>query len=382
MRRESFTANQQKHLVRTVRDQWAFVPPLLPPAFELDFPTIRQLAEAERALGELRGLTRKPRDVSLLVRPFMRREAVLSSRIEGTMADVEQLVLFEEAPARVDQTDAREVANYFSALFMGMEFVDDGNDISLWLIRQLHQRLMQGVRGQDKNPGQFRSVQNAIGSRGEDVTQATYLPPPPTELDTLLRDIERFINDRGELPLLVKIAAAHYQFEAIHPFNDGNGRVGRLLITLMLARENALPLPLLYASAYFEEHRDDYYDALLAVSQNADWLNWIGLFNTAVTTQAQDAIRRAGRLMDLREEYTGILQGMNVTGNVLLLLDKLFERPTITVTRAAEELDVTRRAAGLMIAKLEKARIVREITGYDRYRVWMAPAIIEAVQEE
>ncbi len=381
MRAEDFSPEMQSRLVRTVQDQWAFVPDLLPPALEFDLPAINQIIAAERSVAELRGLTRNLPNPMLLVRPFMSREAVLSSRIEGTMADVEQLLLFEDSPDRLLYTDAEEVSNYFEALQLGLRHLGDGGSISLWLIRQLHQRLMQGVRGSNKNPGEIRQVQNAVGSRGQSLQQATYVPPPPGDVMPLLENLEAFINMPSDLPLLVRVALMHYQFEAIHPFLDGNGRIGRLLIVLMLASEQALPLPLLSVSAYFEENRNDYYDGLLAASQMGDIHGWIALFNEAVTTQAADAIKRSEQLLDLRDRYVAQLREVRASVVVLTLLDQLFERPSITIPRAADQLGVTRRTATLSIEKLESAGIIREITGQERYRIWMAPEIIRCLND-
>lgn len=303
MRREGFAPGAPGTLVRTDEGAWAFVPNPLAPTFSYDESLVKLLTDATLALGKLDGVAQTLLDPHLLVGPFLRREAVASSRIEGTVTNLEQLLLFEESHRLPDTPgDVREVANYVQALEYGLRRPPE-RPISLGLIREMHQVLMHDVRGGRHGPGQFRRVQNLIGQRGQRVADARFVPPPPTELPRLLDDFERFIAGPSELSPLIRLAFAHYQFEAIHPFEDGNGRLGRLLIALLLGEWGIVGQPLLSVSRYFDHHRDAYIDGLLAVSQRGDWRGWVELFLTAVLTQAEDALTRSRRLLDLRERY-------------------------------------------------------------------------------
>src|ERR687898_1451233 len=306
MQRKEFSSEAPGRLVTLGEGRWAFVPAALPPKLAYGPPLVAALSEADRALGELAGLGRTLRNPYLLTRPFLRREAVLSSRIEGTQASLVDLYAFEvesplfDEPERRD--DVHEVQNYVRALEHGLERLEE-LPISVRLLREMHAVLMEGVRGAQRDPGEFRRVQNWIGPPGAEISEASYVPPPPGEIPATLGALERYVHEDTGLPPLVDIALVHYQFEAIHPFLDGNGRIGRLLITLMLIERDLLPEPLLYLSAYFERHRGAYYDHLLAVSQKGEWEEWLLFFLRGVSVEARDASLRAGKLFDLRETY-------------------------------------------------------------------------------
>jgi Fic family protein len=242
MRREDFTANAPGRLVTAPEGHLAYVPNPLPPEFDLELSTVNLLADAERALGELKGVGQRLPNPHLLINPFLRREAVLSSRIEGTTTGLQQLLLFETAPSdEPGDADVREVANYVAALELGFSLLER-LPVSLRLIRQIHERLMEGVRGQEQRPGEFRHIPNLIGHRGATPDTARFVPPPVKEMHEALHDLERYIGEhRDELPFLIQLALVHYQFEVIHPFMDGNGRVGRLLIALQLRERAYLP---------------------------------------------------------------------------------------------------------------------------------------------
>lgn len=309
----------------------------------------------------------------------MRREAVLSSRIEGTQASLSDLFYFEAAQSAAPPVpDVVEVFNYVRALEFGLER-QKKLPISLRLVRELHERLMRGVRGQEQTPGEFRKSQNWIGPPGCALRDATFVPPPPKEMIAALDAFEKFLHVPTALPPLVRLALVHYQFEAIHPFRDGNGRIGRLLITLLLCVEGILPLPLLYLSAFFERHRDEYYRRLLAVSQRADWDGWITFFLNGVNQQATDAILRANRLFDLRNRYHKKVHSARSSSLLLKLVDSLFESPYTTATQAQKLLGVTWRAAQNNVDKLVKFGILREVTGRSYGRVYRAAAIEEIV---
>lgn len=292
-----FTDEKNGRLIKTQRDYWAFLPNPLPPQLTLSWDLVNQLSEADRALSELAGTARTLPNPHLLIGPFIRREAILSSRIEGTQASLSDLLVFE-ASGSVDPKapDAQEVANYVKAMEYGLVRLKQF-PLSLRFIREVHEHLMHDVRGEHLIPGEFRRSQNWIGPDRCTLMDATYVPPPVEEMEHALGQFEAYLHAPSSVPLLIRLAAIHYQFEAIHPFLDGNGRIGRLIITLLLCQEGALPEPLLYLSAYFERYRNDYYRLLLAVSQSGKWIDWISFFLRGVAEQSRDALVRSDRLL-------------------------------------------------------------------------------------
>jgi Fic family protein len=391
----SFTEQAPGRLLKLPRqtvgaseDVWAFVPDPLPPKIQLDWPTITELARANQALGQLAGVEQMLPNPHLLIRPFLHREAVLSSRIEGTVTSVQQLLLFEAAKSKgAELGDVREVVNYIRAVDYGMERVKE-LPVSLRLIRELHERLMTGVRGHEERPGEFRTIQNWIGLGQSPIELARYVPPPVPEMHQALAAFEQSIGEPKALPPLVHLALVHYQFEAIHPFRDGNGRIGRLLTTLLLCAANyyqqepLLPRPLLYLSAYFERQRQAYYDHLLAVSQRGEWAAWLTFFLKGVTEQSIDAVQRAQRLLDLRQSYRERLQTARTSALLLLLVDELFASPYITAAEAQRLLKVTAIPVYGALRKLEEVGILREVTGQSRNRMWAAEEILDNLREE
>jgi Fic family protein len=323
----------------------------------------------------------------LLIAPFVRREAVLSSRIEGTQASLSDLYAYEAVQKTAVQLtmfepppDVREVYNYVRALEYGLDRLQS-LPLSLRLIREIHARLMEGVRGEHGTPGEFRRSQNWIGPPGCSLQDATYVPPPVSEMEEALGALERFLHQPTDWPPLARLGLVHYQFEAIHPFLDGNGRIGRLLITLLLCAERLLPEPLLYLSAYFESRRQDYYDLLLAVSREGAWETWLVFFLQGVAAQAQDAVARARRLQDLRERYREQFQAERAAGRLLQVVDLLFARPMVTMPQIAEALRVNYATATRYISHLENAAILREVTGQARNRVYRADEVLAAIEE-
>lgn len=359
---------------------WAFVPHPLPPKLELTWDLVGKLSEADRALSELAGRARNLPNPHLLIGPFIRREAVLSSRIEGTQASLSDLFFFEAAGAGSDvrptPPDVREVANYVRALEHGLKRLHE-LPLSLRLLREMHAELMEGVRGEQLTPGEFRRSQSWIGPPGCTLMDATYVPPPPAEMAEALGELEKYLHTSSPLPPLVRLALVHYQFEAIHPFLDGNGRIGRLLMALLLCHEGLLAQPLLYLSAYFEQHRQEYYRLLLEVSQAGRWLSWIEFFLAGVAEQARDALWRTEALLRLWQEYHQRFSTARSSALLLRLVDDLFEYPVLTISRAARRLGITQRAASLNIQKLVDAGLLEEVTGRVRYRLFAAQAIIE-----
>jgi len=357
----------------------AFVPDPLPPETPWTPELVRALSDADRTIGRLAGEGGRLPNPHLLIRPFVRREAVLSSRIEGTQATLGEL-LAAEAGAAVERSpaDLREVGNYVVALEYGIKRLKK-LPLSLGLLRELHQKLRAGVRGNYATPGEFRRSQNWIGPPGSTLVNAVYVPPPPTELMACLGDWEKFLHDRS-LPALVQIAMIHSQFEAIHPFLDGNGRVGRLLITLFLVEREILPTPLLYLSAFFEATRRDYYERLRGVTERGEWSEWLQYFLNGVARQAEDALGRAERINGHLAEWRVAAAGTS-SRVPLALVDQLAANPFLTIKGAARRLDVAFTTAQRAVAKLEQLGIVREVSQAKRDRVYCAKALMDILEE-
>ena len=382
MRAEEFAPEQSRYLVRTPQGFLAFAPPPLPPPLALDWELAKDLSVAQQALGELAGTARNLPNPRLLMGPFVRREAVLSSRIEGTQASFSDLLFFEAASGtEPDAPDVREVANYVAALEHGLDRLPT-LPMSLRLLREVHARLMEGVRGGDRTPGEFRRDQVWIGPPGAPLADATFVPPPVQEMTAALAALEGYLHAPSSHPLLVRLALIHYQFEAIHPFRDGNGRVGRLLISLLLVAEGAMPWPLLYLSAFFERHRAEYYRLLLRVSQAAAWTEWLQFFLRGVADQSRDASARSAALLDLRRAWHRRLQTARSSALLLRLVDDLFSSPALTIPGAARRLGVTQRSAGLNVGKLVRAGILREVTGRRRNRIFLATDIVRVAEAD
>jgi Fic family protein len=378
MNPSEFIAPEAGRIVRTSDGAAAFVPSPLPPDLPLSWKMIDTISRAERAVANLRGVGATLPNPHLLIAPFARREAVLSSRIEGTQASVGDLVAFEAGNGQADTSDVHEVANYVAALDYGLERLKEF-PLSLRFIREVHERLMRGVRGGSSNPGEFRHLQNWIGSSGSKIADAKYVPPPVPEMHAALDAFEKFLHAPSHLPALIRFALIHYHFEAIHPFLDGNGRVGRLLITFLFHTEELLDHPLLYLSGFFERHRDDYYRLLLDVSKRGEWDAWIDYFLRAVTEQANDAVQRASKLLVLRQEYRKRTTAARSSALLGAMIDRLFALPGISISTAARELDVTYATAKKNIEKLVTARILAE-PGAGRNKIYMAREIIDLLE--
>ncbi len=357
----------------------AFVPNPLPPDLNWSPRIVRALSDADRLIGRLAGEGARLPNPHLLMRPFVRREAVLSSRIEGTQATLGEL-LAAEAGAAVDRSpdDLREVGNYVAALEHGLRRLPE-LPLSLRMVKELHAVLMEGVRGGHATPGEFRRSQNWIGPPGCTLANATYVPPPPEELMNCLGDWERSLRDRS-LPPLIHAAYIHYQFEAIHPFLDGNGRVGRLLITLLLVERDILPTPLLYLSAFFEATRRDYYERLLEVSLQGEWEAWLEYFLNGVARQSEDAVSRAKRINQLLEAWRMKVAGAS-SKTPAMLLNLLAANPFVTAKQAAEQLEVAFTTAQRAIKKLQEAAILEEVGDAQRDRVYCASEILKVLEE-
>jgi Fic family protein len=358
----------------------AYVPNPLPPEIDLEFETQQLHESAVLALGQLRAIVPTLPNAKLISSPFLHREAVLSSRIEGIHTEMDQLYFMETTDSaggrgESNETNLREVLNYVRAIEYGVAKLSD-LPVCQRLIKELHSILMQGVRGDQHSPGSYRSRQNFIG-RNRDIATARYVPPPPTEMNDAMHRLESYIHGGTGFPSLIRIALIHYQFEAIHPFEDGNGRIGRLLITLLLNAYGLLVEPLLYLSAFFERERPAYYDCLLRVSLKGAWQEWIRFFLQGILTESRDASLRARRLIQLREDWRNRIQQSGATASVLTLVDALFKDPVVTVSGVQQLLNMTYRGAKLNVDKLEEAGILTEVTGQRRNKVYLAKPITD-----
>ena len=376
-----FQASTSGKVIRQLQGYWAFLPAPLPPALTFSPSLVAALSAADRALGELRGLGGALANPHLLIRPLARREAVLSSRIEGTRASLDDLLAYEATQLSFLEpgSDVREVHNYVRALEYGLERINT-LPVSLRLIRELHARLMEGVRGDVWTPGEFRRSQNWIGPAGSTLETAPYVPPPVEEMLAALGVLENFIHAPSDLPPLIRLGLIHYQFEAIHPFLDGNGRVGRLLVALLLSAWQLLPQPLLYLSAYFESNRRDYYDLLLAVSQRAAWEDWMLYFLEGIKQQSLDAVDRISRMQALRTQYQAQFQTRRAPARLLRVIDLLFAQPVLTARQVESALEINFPSAQRLIDQLVQAGLLREITGGRRNRVYRADEVLKILE--
>ena len=325
---------------------------------------------ADRRLGRLDGSVQTLPDPNMFVLMYVRKEAVLSSQIEGTQSSLNDVLEAEAQildPAR--PSDVAEVINYIHAMNYGLEQLAV-LPVSTRLIRQIHQRLLEGVRGGVSNPGELRRSQNWIGPGGCSLNDATFVPPPPGDVPAALTDLERFLHDQNPMPPLLKIGIAHAQFETIHPFLDGNGRVGRLLITFLLCERDILKLPVLYLSHYFKLYRSEYYDALQSVRDNGDWEGWLKFFMRGVAEVADEATDTARDIVGLRESHRALIidQFGRVAGNGLRLLETLYSRPIVTVAEVASVSGTSFTAANDLVARFVDAGVLREATGNSRNR--------------
>lgn len=352
----------------------AFIPNPLPPTPEItmDQEMWNLLSQADRALGRLDGATDALPNPDLFVFMYVRKEAVLSSQIEGTQASLIDVLEFESQALQPDNPqDVAEVVNYIAAINHGLERLKK-LPISLRLIKEIHQELMQEVRGAERSPGEFRHSQNWIGARGCSLSEATYIPPPPHEMLQSLDNLEKFLHNPQPMPTLIKVGLAHAQFETIHPFLDGNGRTGRLLITFLLCEQNILQRPLLYISYYFKKYRSEYYDYLQAVRDNGNWEDWLKFFLRGVYEVAQEAAATARKIVNLKEEHRQLLLNEmgRRSGNAIALLESLYFKPIFTVEHAEATTGLSYPNANTLIKDLSDMGLLQEITGQKRNRAF------------
>jgi Fic family protein len=372
--------------VRQTAEYSAFIPAPLPPEppLEMDAEGTRLLSEADFALGRLDGASMMLPNAELFVAMYVRREAVLSSQIEGTQASLTEVLQFEvggDGGETERLLDVEEVVNYVRAMNYGLRRLED-LPLSLRLIREIHGELMRGMRGEESTPGEFRHSQNWIGPRGSTLRDARFVPPPPHELLRVLGDWEVFLHARSE-PVLITAALAHAQFETIHPFLDGNGRVGRLLIALLLYERKVLARPLLYLSLYLKRNQTEYYDRLQAVREKGDWEAWVRFFLEGVRSSADESTETTRRILTLREDDRVRLAGEGRTsGNLLRALDHLFTRPVTTPQLLASALGIQYVTANNLVARLVDLGVLAEMTGYRRNRRFAYRKYLDMFEEE
>jgi Fic family protein len=382
MNPEEFRNSSSGKVIHTLKDYWAYVPNPLPPNLTWSLVVVSALSEADRDLSRLNTLAGAFPFNQTLIMPFIRQEAVLSSRIEGTRASLVDLYAHEAGQLsfleRVD--DSSEVLNYVRALEYGLERVKT-LPVSLRLIQEIHARLMENVRGGQLTPGEFRRSQNWIGPAGSTLENATYVPPPVDEMLDALDAMEKFIHAPSQVPALVRAALLHYQFEAIHPFLDGNGRMGRVLIILLLHEWRVLSQPLLNLSVYFEAQRREYYTRLLDVSKSGAWEEWLLFFLTGVSTQAVNDAVRLESLLSLRVDYLERVRVGRRQERLEQVLDLIFQRPIINVRQVEAAIGIPYMTAERCIERLEKTGILREITGKARNRIFRADEILAVIEK-
>lgn len=365
----------------------AFIPEPLPPRdppIRIDRNMQVLLSRADRALGELSGSVSTLPDPDLFVFMYVRKEAVLSSQIEGTQSSLTHLLEAEADVLDPDRPrDVIEVLNYVRAMKHGLERLDQ-QPVSVRLIREIHARLLQGVRGQEHQPGDLRRSQNWIGASGATLREAIFVPPPPHLVGELLGQWERFVNDDSDLPRLIKIGLAHAQFETIHPFLDGNGRIGRLLITFLLTESGDLNQPVLYLSHYFKQHRQRYYELLQATRDQGDWEAWLQFFIHGVDEVSREARDTSRHIVLLRERHRQTIVDSfgRTAGNGLRVLERLFSQPVISVSTIGDLTGLSYPAANNLMSRFAQSGILRESTGHARNRRFEYSAYIDLFAED
>ena len=361
----------------------AFMPKPLPPDPPLQWDTglLKLLSDATAAVGRLDGMAGGLPNPDLFVASYIRREAVLSSQIEGTQSSLDD-ILAHEVEARMTglPSDIAETVNYVRAMRLGLGLLDE-LPLSGRLIRRMHGALMKGVRGQERSPGEFRTTQNWVGPAGCTLETAAFVPPSPDDLPSAIRDFEVFLNDSDDPPLVLA-GLAHAQFETIHPFLDGNGRVGRLLITLLLVERRVLARPLLYLSLFLKQNRSEYYDRLNAIRTQGDWEGWMKFFLTGVAVTAKDAVRVAAELSSLTESHRRMATRRDFGKYGWPMLDLLAEQPVITIKYASARLGATPTTVGRLLDRMVSMRIVDEITGQRRNRVYRYSPFLDILADD
>lgn len=363
--------------LRHQRGYYYFMPTPLPPKIDYDMDLANLMAEANRALSELSGTGRNLKNPYLLVSPYIMREAVSSSKIEGTQSSMSDLFIYEASAHKESRfSDTREVFNYVSTMAEGVKLLKE-LPISTRFICELHGTLLKGVRGEHGTPGELRQSQNWIGPPGCLLNEATYVPPPLEELGNVLGEWEKYVNSAPNEQTVMQAAIMHYQFEAIHPFIDGNGRIGRLLVTLFLMQKGLLSHPLLYLSEFFEKHRQDYYRLLLEVSQKGAWEEWCKFFFRGVIQMSEDALENSISLMELHEIFCKMLYDAKRVPEIThRMVDEIFISPVISISNLSRKWEVAYTSIKAGVVALEKLGILKEITGRSRGRMYASAEVM------
>jgi Fic family protein len=379
------SAHRAGRYVRQPRGYRAFMPAPLPPdpPIRLEGEILALLSRADRALGRLDGSIQTLPHPDLFVAMYVRKEAVLSSQIEGTQSSLEDVLAAEARVLSADRPDdVDEVFNYVGAMNHGLVRLPD-LPVSVRRIREIHGRLLTGVRGQHRSPGELRTSQNWIGPGGCTLAEATFVPPPPHEVPRLLGELERFLHAESPLPLLVRIGLTHVQFETIHPFLDGNGRVGRLLITFLLCEKQVLLKPVLYLSHYFKRHRQQYYEHLQTVRDEGAWERWLVFFLTGVVEVSQQATETARRILSLRERHRQVITDTfgRAAGNGHRVLEYLYQHPIVAVTEVRDVIGTSYPSANNLVSQFVTHGVLHEMTGQKRNRRFLYRDYVDLFSE-
>ena len=363
----------------------SFIPRPLPPEppLNLDSETIEILSKADIAIGRLSGISEALPNPNLFVAMYVRKEAVLSSQIEGTEASLEDVLEYESGSRpNTLPNDVAEVVNYVRAMNYGLERIDE-LPLSLRLIKEIHSELMRGVRGGDKTPGEFRKTQNWVGPKGCTLNSARFVPPSPHEMIKAMGDLEKYMHSKLTYPLLIECGLIHFQFETIHPFLDGNGRIGRLLTTFFLCHKEILKKPLLYLSHYLKQNRLEYYDRLMAVREKGDFESWIKFFLKGIVYVADEATRTSHKIITLQtEDKNRINKVYKKSSKIAAVYEKLFDRPIVSINDITKMMAVTFPTANDMCTKLTKLGILKEITGKARGRMFAYKNYLDILKQE
>lgn len=376
MKYDDFINSPSGKLVPTLHNEQAFLPNLLPPAIDMGKIAL-DLANAMVAIGELRGACRRLPNPYLLIRPLQRLEAQTSSAMEGTFTTADELVLSEAGIGKEQKSEAREVANYIRALTWAVGELEN-LPLSSRLLSGAHKRLLAGVgrdRGQQKRPGEFKRDQNMIG--GYKLKNARFIPPPPTETENAMFELEKYLNrlDKEAASALIDMALAHYQLETIHPFADGNGRIGRMLVSLMAITENLLEMPVLYLSPELEGRKDEYIDLMYQVSSTGAWEDWIRFFLEIIGKSCHRAVKTIDRVLELQVDFRTEASEVSRSNNILRVVDMLFENPVINPAIIVKEIGITDATARSLLRQLSQVGILHEMSIYHP-TIWIAPGVI------
>jgi Fic family protein len=357
----------------------AFVPNKLPPKIDFNPDLILALSKADSTISRLSGAGLLLPNPDLLVAPYMRKEALSSSRIEGTRISLSDYFLAEAKGEEDKDPDASEVVNYIGAMDYALKEIETKN-INLELLEKMHEILMDQVRGKDKLPGNYRPVQNWIGPRGSKPQEATFVPPPPEDVEGLMKDMIDYMNTFDKMPILIKAALIHYQFETIHPFCDGNGRIGRALIALYLCKKKKIFKPLLYISSFFEKYRRDYNNYLSQTNKTGNFQDWIIFFLDAIQVQSEDALDKSINLQKLKESYRARIQKETNSNTILQVVDNLFVNPFIQISKLAKSVNITYPTAKKIVENLVSLGILRQVNDKERNKTFVAHEILDIIQ--